>query len=514
MFTPEDLAQMRRKNISEARIEAQLSHFRNGFPFLHINRAATPGDGIMRLGVEAKQRSLKLWNDCLEEGRLRVMKFVPASGAASRMFKDLFAFCDGTGDVPNTLFVKQFFEHIAGFAFYDALNAVCKKNCGLDIASLVATSRYKEVVHNLLSADGLHYGALPKGLLLFHRYPSEERTPFLEHLVEGALTANNRYNEVHLCFTVSNEHRQLFEKHFIEHREKYKKQFGIRFDVLFDEQQSSTDTLAVDMDNRPFRQADGTLLFRPAGHGALIENLNSLNADIVFIKNIDNVVPDHLKQPTIDYKQLLAGTLISLQQQVFAYLNELENERISDAKLQIIRQFCETRLGVYNPNMTHLSHDETVVWLRTKLNRPIRVCGMVVNEGEPGGGPYWVENADNTISLQILESSQIDISNLLNKQLMEKSTHFNPVDLVCSLYNYKGEKFNLLDYIDEQTGFISTKSSDGRPLKALEMPGLWNGAMSDWNTLFVEVPIETFNPVKTVNDLLRKQHQIKQYKNL
>ena len=327
------------------------------------------------------------------------------------------------------------------------------------------------------------------------------RTPFLEHLVEGALyaTVNGRAC-VH--YTVSAEHRSLFERHLADSLAEYERRFGIKFDVSFSEQKPSTDTIAADADNRPFRTADGKLLFRPGGHGALIENLNDIDGDIVFIKNIDNVVPDRLKSTTVDYKKIIAGLLVSLQQQTFAYLRELDNDAIGDAKLAVIAQFCAKRLNNFNPNQAQLSREELIGYLRRKLNRPMRVCGMVRNEGEPGGGPFLTVNADGTISPQILESSQIK-----DKAVMADATHFNPVDLVCAIKNYKGEKFHLPDFVDKNTGFISSKSKDGRELKALELPGLWNGAMSDWNTVFVEVPIETFNPVKTVNDLLRPQHQ-------
>ena len=311
---------------------------------------------------------------------------------------------------------------------------------------------------------------------------------------------SNGISSIH--FTVSTEHRDLFDAHLAESLAEYETRFGIKFNITFSEQKPSTDTIAADSSNQPFRTNDGKLLFRPGGHGALIENLNDLEADIVFIKNIDNVVPDRLKKITITYKKVIAGLLVSLQQQTFAYLKELENPFISDAKLLIIAQFCAKRLNNHNPEQTKLSREELIAYLQRKLNRPIRVCGMVKNEGEPGGGPFLTVNSDGTVSPQILESSQIK-----DKQMMEQSTHFNPVDLVCALKNYKGEKFNLPDYVDKKTGFISLKSKDGKELKALELPGLWNGAMSDWNTIFVEVPIETFNPVKTVNDLLRPQHQ-------
>lgn len=500
MFTPSDLEQLKHKNISVATVEQQLTSFVQGFPYLNIKRVAAIGEGLLQLTESELEVAIETWEHYLQ-GTHQIEKFVPASGAASRMFKDLFEFLNGENDVPTTPFEKHFFEHISRFAFFADLNEACLRNEQLTIDELIKAGRYKDVVANLLEKKGLDYGTLPKGLLKFHRYPHENRTPFLEHLVEGALYASsNGQSSIH--FTVSSEHRQLFEAHLAESLATYEEKFGIKFHITFSEQKPSTDTIAADEHNQPFRTNDGKLLFRPGGHGALIENLNDLEADIVFIKNIDNVVPDRLKETTIIFKKVIAGLLVALQQQTFAYLKELDNPSISDAKLLVIAQFCAKRLNNHNPEQTKLSREELIAYLQGKLNRPIRVCGMVKNEGEPGGGPFLTENSDGTVSPQILESSQIK-----EKALMAQSTHFNPVDLVCALKNYQGKKFNLRDYVDQKTGFISSKSSGGKELKALELPGLWNGAMSDWNTIFVEVPIETFNPVKTVNDLLREQHQ-------
>jgi hypothetical protein len=501
MFTPSDLAQLESKGISVQEAEEQLKNFRQGFPFLTITQAANVGNGILRLTDEEQEKYIGLWDKYLDTENT-IVKFVPASGAASRMFKNLFEFLNGKEAVPTSEFMLQFFHQISKFAFYEKLNAVCQKNEQTTIEKLMANRQYKKIVANLLDKTGLNYGSLPKGLLDFHKYKEEIRTPFLEHLVEGALYANNKQNEVNIHFTVSGEHKELFKKHLLDNLSKYTDKFGVKFIIHFSEQKSSSDTLAVDMNNEPFRTKEGKLLFRPGGHGALIHNLNDLDADIVFIKNIDNVVPDRLKQPTIRYKKIIGGLLASLQHQTFAYLKELEDKKISESKLLIIKQFCEVRLNNFNPHINELSHEQLIDYLKTKLNRPIRVCGMVKNEGEPGGGPFLTVNADGTISPQILESSQIQ-----NQEMMAQSTHFNPVDLVCAVKDYKGKHFDLLQYVDKNTCFISSKSKDGKELKALELPGLWNGAMSNWNTIFVEVPTETFNPVKTVNDLLREQHQ-------
>lgn len=505
MLLPTDEIILGERGITPEKIEEQLNAFATGFPFLEIKSAAEPGKGIVMVSDTEIAAVLDQWEMYLQS-EATIIKFVPASGAASRMFKDLFEFVECENNEPTNTFEKKFFAEIKKFAFYEELNDSCIRNNGKSIDELIESNQYKAVVENLLLEKGLNYGSLPKGLLRFHSYPTEKRTPMQEQLVEGALYATNTSDKVNIHFTVSKEHRALFEKHLYEIITSYEKKYGISYNVSFSEQKPSTDTIAADASNLPFRDK-GNLVFRPGGHGALIENLNDLNGDIVFIKNIDNVVPDSLKASTVIYKKLIAGMLVNLQKQCFAYLRELENENISAAKLTVIAQFCEARLNNHYPWVHSLSHNELRKYLFNKLNRPMRVCGMVKNVGEPGGGPFLTVNADGTVSPQILESSQINMNNPADKEKMQQSTHFNPVDLVCSLKNYRGEKFDLLKHVDKNTGFISLKSKSGKELKALELPGLWNGAMSDWNTIFVEVPIETFNPVKTVNDLLRPEHQ-------
>lgn len=319
--------------------------------------------------------------------------------------------------------------------------------------------------------------------------------------------ASGKDGKVNVHFTVSPEHRKMFETLVAEKAPEFGKKFGVEFSATFSEQKQSTDTLAATADNEPFRTEDGNMLFRPGGHGALIENLNDLDADVIFIKNIDNVVPDRLKGDTVDYKKLLAGVLVSLQKKAFEYLTILDSGVYTHAQLEEMIRFVQRNLCCRNPKIKDLEDSELAIYLRKKLDRPMRVCGMVRNVGEPGGGPFLAYNADGTISLQILESSQIDSSNPESVEMFKKGTHFNPVDLVCAVKDYKGNKFDLTKFVDHNAGFISNKSKNGRELKALELPGLWNGAMSDWNTIFVEVPLSTFNPVKTVNDLLREQHQ-------
>ncbi|MBP3669695.1 MAG: DUF4301 family protein [Bacteroides sp.] len=505
MITPEDKALLEKKGISEEKIAEQLACFEKGFPFLQLDGAASIEKGILAPATTEVEDYLKAW-DAYKQGEKTIVKFVPASGAASRMFKNLFEFLGADYEVPTTDFEKKFFANVHQFAFFDDLNVSCEKNNGKGIDALVAEGNYKAVVANLLEAAGLNYGALPKGLLKFHRYEDGVRTPLEEHLVEGALYAAGKTGKVNVHFTVSTEHRELFKALVEEKVAAYAQKYGVEYSVSFSEQKPSTDTIAADMENKPFRD-NGKLLFRPGGHGALIENLNDLDADIVFIKNIDNVVPDRLKDETVTYKKLIAGVLVTLQKKAFEYLELLDGGKYTHEQLEEIIRFVQQNLCCRKTDIKELEDAELVIYLRKKLNRPMRVCGMVKNVGEPGGGPFLAYNPDGTVSLQILESSQIDMNDAEKKAMFEKGTHFNPVDLVCAVRDYKGNKFNLVNYVDKATGFISYKSKSGKELKALELPGLWNGAMSDWSTVFVEVPLGTFNPVKTVNDLLREQHQ-------
>lgn len=506
MLTQEDKELLLKKGISEAQIAEQLACFEKGFPYLELSAAASvENGGILVADADLQEKYLKAW-DAYKDSDKKIVKFVPASGAASRMFKNLFEFLGADYSEPTTDFEKKFFSRVHDFAFYDELNEACIKNTGKDIDTLIAEKNYKAVVANLLESAGLNYGALPKGLLKFHRYEDGVRTPLEEHLVEGALYAAGKTGQVNVHFTVSTEHRALFQQLVDEKVAAYSSRFGVQYQVSFSEQKPSTDTVAADMENKPFRD-NGKLLFRPGGHGALIENLNDLDADIVFIKNIDNVVPDRLKADTVTYKKLLAGALVTLQKKAFEYLELLDSGHYSHEQLETIIRFVQQDLRCRRADIKNLEDADLVIYLRKKLNRPMRVCGMVKNVGEPGGGPFLAYNPDGTVSLQILESSQIDMKDPEKKAMFEKGTHFNPVDLVCAVRDYKGNKFNLLNFVDKATGFISYKSKNGKDLKALELPGLWNGSMSDWSTVFVEVPLSTFNPVKTVNDLLREQHQ-------
>ena len=500
-----DKKQIASRGITEQQVEKQLKQFEQGFPFLKLEAAAAIGKGIIAPNDDERKQYIDKWNEYKANGH-KVVKFVPASGAASRMFKDMFAFLNASYDHPNTPFEKEFFENIKKFAFREALCDKCHANNGKSIMQLIKDGEYKAVVANMLNPEGLNYGQLPKGLLLFHNYDDGARTSMEEHLVEAALYASSN-GEAHVHFTVSHDHLELFKAKVAEKKSVYENRYGVKYDISFSEQKPSTDTIAVNPDNTPFREDDGSLLFRPGGHGALIENLNEIDADVVFIKNIDNVVPDKFKDETVTYKQLLAGILVSLQEKAFEYLRVLDTGEYNHNKLEEIIRFVQRDLCCRKPDIKDMEDADLVIYLRNKLNRPMRVCGVVKNVGEPGGGPFLVYNNDGTISLQILESSQIDKNNEEYMKMFTQGTHFNPVDLVCALKDYKGNDFNLPDFVDPSTGFISNKSKGGKELKALELPGLWNGAMSNWNTVFVEVPLSTFNPVKTVNDLLREQHQ-------
>ena len=468
---------MEEHGLTPAALETQLKNFREGFPFLPVTRAASCGDGIRVLDAAGIEQAAARYDRAKES--LRVVKFVPASGAATRMFKDLFEF---VREGRRTAVVGELLANRRRFAFWPELRTII----GDDADEL-------RTVENIV-AEGLRYGETQKGLVSFHRYGDEVRKAVEEHLVEGAQYAAAG-GEVKIHFTVSPEHLTRFEALLAEKIPGYESRFGVKYRISFSVQDPSTDTLAVNPDCTPFRRADGRLLFRPAGHGALIGNLGKIDADIVFVKNIDNVTTDARRGDTVLYKKALAGVVLALQERIFEYLMALE---VPGAELEPIAAFIENELCVKLPK------DYGTALLRQVLDRPIRVCGMVRNEGEPGGGPFWVTGADGLETLQIAESNQIAPE---KRELMRLATHFNPVDLVCSFRTSKGGRFDLQEFVDPATGFISRKSDGGRELLAQELPGLWNGAMARWNTVFVEVPITTFSPVKVVTDLLRPEHQ-------
>lgn len=486
LMNQSDLGLAKSKGISEQQILDQLSQFKQGFEPASLAAPATEKNGITDISSQ-----LEGYIDHYEKAEILALKFVPASGAASRMFKQLFEFrADLNQKAKEKGPISQFFKELESFAFYTDLESKFFQVKGSSLKEAQNSDSSYDILDVFLKEEGLNYGKLPKGLLKFHKYGDIAKTPAQEHLTEG-LQYSNKQNKIRIHFTVSPEHLEAFKNHIDEAVTSLRGNFEINFST----QKSKTDTIAAAVDNSPFRTGNGDLLFRPAGHGALLENLNDLSADIIFIKNIDNVVPDRLKPDTIRFKKALAGALLQFQAKAFDLLlqNDTGQNVTHEGKLLL------AEMGTKG----ELSPEEVL----RKLNRPIRVCGMVKNEGEPGGGPFWVKDKTGTTSLQIVESAQVDLKDKTQENIFNGSTHFNPVDLVCGTKNYKGEKFDLLKYRDLDTGFISEKSSGGQKLKAMELPGLWNGSMADWNTIFVEVPLSTFNPVKTVNDLLKENHR-------
>lgn len=522
MFTKEDIAQIEKRGSSVADVKAQVERFKQGFPWLKIVAPATPEKGILVLDDSEVADAINYYENAVVNGKC---KFVPASGAASRMFKDLFSSLEkleNGSEIASDSPAAKFVARICDFPFYD-------KALYGEIAE--GTEYQKSVLSKTLTAEGLNYGAKPKGVLKFHKYADGEiRTAIAEHLVEAANYMRNEDGTANLVVTISPEHQTLFEEALAEIKTAYEERYNVKYNVTFTYQDKATDTIAVDVENRPFRTEKDELLFRPAGHGALIYNLDKLDAELVSIKNIDNVANERFLPTTAKYKKVLLGKAVELRDIIFGYLNELDmrlgtieilnsgfipahtpsyDAAYQSKEVQLlcdeIEEFLENTLCVKLPKTGDCK--TRVEILRDKLNRPIRVCGMVRNQGEPGGGPFVIEGKDGSTSLQVLESVQINMSDPEAATALKNATHFNPVDLVCCLKDYRGNKFDLLKYVDADAGFMSSKSYQGRELKALELPGLWNGAMSNWNTLFVEVPLETFNPVKTVLDLLRPAHQ-------
>lgn len=504
-LTVKDLEILKKKGITEEKLQEELQMLKDGFPYLKLEGAATPGHGISVLSPEMEAQAVNIWDEYLASGG-KVVKMVPASGAASRMFKDLFSFSNGKDEKPSSSFMKTFFDEIDKFAFFNELNKKCLELYGKSVSTLISEKKYKDVVKALINKEGLNYGQLPKALLSFHKISGAARTALEEQLAEGAQYAKGKDGNVIVHFTVSEDHLPLVKLKFEEAKGKMEKDYGVKYDLSTSIQKPSTDTVASNMDGSPYRE-NGGLFFRPGGHGALIENLNDLDGDVIFIKNIDNVVPDTKREDTLKYKKIIGGVLVGVKQKGDEYCKELSKGLPKEDKLEEMMDFLHKVLCITHDKTEGMSLQEKADYIYNKLNRPYRVCGMVKNEGEPGGGPFLAYNADGTVSPQILESTQIDPHNKEAQKMLKEATHFNPVDIVVSTKSWDGKKFNLPEYVDKETGFISVKSREGVEIKALELPGLWNGAMSDWNTVLVEVPLSTFNPVKTVNDLLREAHQ-------
>ena len=502
---------IRERGMTPELVEQQLERFQTGFPDLVIDRAATLGDGILQLQKSDAPHLLKRFQQAQDKGC--VIKFVPASGAASRMFSALESMINSDGkrgsdylekhpDDPEVRYTRYFLDHLETFAFYEDLKEILDSR-GLSKDEMLKNGDWRELLSLVMREEGLGLVRLPKALIPFHRYSDHCRTPLEEHLVEAVAYTRSKKGRVRIHFTISPEHEQAFVRRLSAVRDRYETG-SIRLTVETSFQRPETDTIAVNPDNEPFIDDEGKPVFRPGGHGALLVNLEELWGDLIFIKNIDNVVPDNQKETTIYYKKLIGGYLLTVQDRIFSWLKELDRGNIDPVFLEEITDFLKNELCITPPSK---SGNALARYLFDRLNRPLRVCGMVRNEGEPGGGPFIVLHPDGTTSLQIVESAQVNMNDPEQKKSFEKSSHFNPVDLVCSMRDYQGRSFSLESFRDPDTGFISQKTHQGRALKALELPGLWNGSMAGWNTLFVEVPSETFKPVKTVNDLLRPEHR-------
>jgi len=487
-------------------IERQLKIFRGGSSPVRLLRPCTLGDGIVAIADEKRPFLIETCEAARQDGRL--MKFVPASGAASRMFREWHAAL-AKGEFADREEEESFRRSLGSYAFYSDL-AKTLADRGRSLAQMIESRQYADILEFILTEKGLNCGSLPKALLKFHHYSDSVRTAIEEHLVEAALYVRDENRIARVHFTVSGDHKEMVRESLLLVMRDYEVRFDTVFDFDISIQDSATNTIAVDLEGRPFRDEKGALLFRPSGHGALLANLDSLDADIVFVKNIDNVVADCHKDDTVLWKKLLAGYLITVQKDLFKHLLVLENPGPAGKEIPGIAEFCRTMLNISLPSVFEdLPEDKKRHFLFQKLNRPLRVCGMVKNEGEPGGGPFWVKsrNEEGAPSLQIVEEAQIDIADQEQVAIWSSSTYFNPVDLVCGLRDYRGRKFRLADFVDRSTSIIARKSERGRDILVLEGPGLWNGSMAFWNTIFIEVPPNTFAPVKNVKDLLRAAHQ-------
>ena len=504
MLSPSDIEYIRSRGTTEEKIARQIDRFRRGATAVTLDRPATVGDGILRVAEDEKPRLAALHDEAARAGRC--LKFVPASGAATRMFKDWHAVLNRGGFGSRAEF-DAFAESLPRYAFYGDLREVLSR-AGRVEAKPGAVGAEREILDFILNDRGLNYACKPKALLKFHRYADAARTALEEHLVEAALYVKDAQGLCRVHVTVSAEHLEPVRALIRQVRGDHERRLGVRYDIGLSVQSESTDTIAVDLDNRPFRARDGRLLFRPGGHGALLYNLHAIQGDIVFVKNIDNVVPDRLKDTTVLYKKILGGCLVALQRELFGRLRALSDPSAGETPVDEAARFAAERLTcLLPPGFEGRPLEERREILMNALDRPLRVCGMVKNEGEPGGGPFWVRDPDGGCSLQIVEEVQVDRKKTGQADLWASSTHFNPVDLVCGVRDFRGRPFDLERFVAADQVFISVKSHEGRDIKALELPGLWNGSMARWHTVFVEVPVETFNPVKTVDDLLRPAHR-------
>ncbi len=493
-FSEEDICELSRRGLTVNDLVHQIHRFTRDLQQLRLEHACTAGDGITALSAAECNRLLGVYDS--EHSRYVIQKFVPASGAASRMFKHLYNYSPtGVGHL-----TEEFILNFDRFPFVPKLRNRLREK-GKDLEALKSDDRWGEIFDALLGPEGLNYGNYPKGLVDFHAYPHGVRTAFEEHLREALAYARNKDGSCEVHFTLSPSHVEdviPFLRKKIEEELPYE---DIR--ITHSVQSIESETIALDKNNEPARDENGALIFRPSGHGALIHNLGDLCADIIYITNIDNITPDSQREETVFYKKILGGMLISLKSQVNHLVASLEaGEKGSGQNaLEFIQHWFQPGLPL------GMNEEQLRLYARLRLDRPLRVCGMVRNEGEPGGGPFWTRMPDGHISKQIVEKSQVDPSDVQQMRILSEATHFNPVDMVCAIRDRHGNKYNLNNFIDYSTGFVSEKFHNGKVIKALELPGLWNGAMALWNTVFVEVPVSTFNPVKTVNDLLRPGHQ-------
>ena len=518
LFTQADLEQMKELGITEDKAGRQLAILAKGQRWAALVRPCTPGDGIVKVDPEDQERFISRWQGGADEGRLSA--FVPASGAATRMFAFLQhirnevdkvtldrtaeIFGRASGDYRE---FRVFVRSLEKFAFLEPLAEVMGK-AGISLQEKLQLGVYNDILDFLLEPQGLNYSSLPKGLIPFHRYGDHYRTAMEEHLVEWVHTVRDLKQLCRIHFTVAPENQGEVEAHGREAAAKYSEHLGVKYELSFSIQSPASNTLAVDLENNPFRKPDGSLLFRPGGHGALLQNLNQLKGDIVLIKNIDNVVTDERRDLVVLHQRILTGMLLKVQDEIYNYLTLLSSGSFDAGDLQEVLDFVVQRL---NPSVgEHLrtwGEEEKVAGIFRLLNRPLRVCGMVVNRGEPGGGPFWVKDASGRLSLQVVEQAEINRKSPEQVAILKASTHFSPVQIVCGLRDFQGQPFDLNCFADPEAVFVSRKTEEGKELKALELPGLWNGGMAHWNTIFVEVPEETFNPVKTINDLLRPGHR-------
>ncbi len=507
-YSQEDLIQLKKRHLSLEHLNAQIERFKKGVLPLTLSAPCTIGNGVKNFTKSEVNRLAQFYEK--ESIHKKAVKFVPASGAATRMFHHLLVFREKAASLPKTnpdrKAAEQFFLNLKNFSFYDELNEKLRAN-GFKLNDLLKKNDFGKILDVIFGKKGLHYGNIPKALIKFHREGKQSVTALEEHLSEAVFYAKDFTGNCRLVFSVSTEFKEMIKKYYEGIQGKYEQKFKVKFHTSFSVQRPSTDSVAVDNNNVPFKDSDGKILFRPAGHGALLDNLGDINADMIFIKNIDNVQPAHLRGDTNNYKKVLGGYLLEIQNKVFNFIEELENNSISEDMLDEAIEFAEKTLSVKIPDVVQYDREELVKHLYEKFHRPLRVCGVVKTQGEPGGAPFWVKEPDGSLSLQIVERAQVNTGIAEQLKIFNSSSHFNPVDIVCGIKNHKGEQYNLHYYRNAEAGFITIKTYEGKPLKAYELPGLWNGSMANWNTVFVEVPLSTFTPAKTINDLLRKEHQ-------